>query len=98
MLVQRGTLRVGDAVREARPGEPVENLGFEKPPPAGELCRVVENEREARHLANVRGERLRREQLAQQAKTGARLEDIFTQLQSGAVQDLNLVVKGDVDG
>src|SRR5437868_4157428 len=71
MLVQRGTLRVGDAVvagdawgkvralhtfrgdrvREARPGEPIEILGFDKPPPAGELCRVVENERQARHLA-----------------------------------------------
>src|SRR6185312_10473014 len=63
MLVQRGTLRVGDAVvagdawgkvralytfrgdrvREARPGEPIEILGFDRPPPAGELCRVVEN-------------------------------------------------------
>jgi translation initiation factor IF-2 len=118
MLVQRGTLRVGDAVvagdawgkvralytfrgdrvREARPGEPIEILGFDKPPPAGELCRVVENERQARHLANVRGERLRREQLAQQAKAGPRLEDLFTQMQAGGVQDLNLVVKGDVDG
>jgi translation initiation factor IF-2 len=118
MLVQRGTLQVGDAVvagdawgkvralytfrgdrvREARPGEPIEILGFDKPPPAGELCRVVENERQARHLANVRGERLRREQLAQQAKAGPRLEDLFTQMQAGGVQDLNLVVKGDVDG
>src|SRR5438067_2317609 len=88
----------GDRVREARPGEPIEILGFDKPPPAGELCRVVENERQARHLANVRGERLRREQLAQQAKAGPRLEDLFTQMQAGGVQDLNLVVKGDVDG
>src|SRR5207302_12114 len=118
MLVQRGTLRVGDAVvagdawgkvralytfrgdrvREARPGEPIEILGFDKPPPAGELCRVVENERQARHLANVRGERLRREQLAQQAKTGPTLETLFDEMQAGGVQDLNLVVKGDVDG
>src|ERR671932_1454650 len=98
MLVQRGTLRVGDAVREARPGEPIEILGFDKPPPAGELCRVVENERQARHLANVRGERLRREQLAQQAKVGPTLETLFDQMQAGGVQDLNLVVKGDVDG
>jgi len=118
MLVQRGTLRVGDAVvagdawgkvralytfrgdrvREARPGEPIEILGFDKPPPAGELCRVVENERQARHLANVRGERLRREQLAQQAKTGLSLETLFDQMQAGGIQDLNLVVKGDVDG
>src|SRR5918998_1637889 len=58
MLVQRGTLRVGDAV---------EIVGFDKPPPAGEQCRVVENERQARHLAQLRGGRLRREQLAQRA-------------------------------
>src|SRR5438105_1827818 len=88
----------GDRVREARPGEPIEILGFDKPPPAGELCRVVENERQARHLANVRGERLRREQLAQQAKTGPTLETLFDEMQAGGVQDLNLVVKGDVDG
>jgi translation initiation factor IF-2 len=88
----------GDRVREARPGEPIEILGFDRPPPAGEQARVVENERQARHLANVRGERLRREQLAQQAKTGPTLETLFDEMQAGGVQDLNLVVKGDVDG
>jgi translation initiation factor IF-2 len=87
----------GDKVKEARPGDPVEILGFDKPPPAGELCRVVENERRARDLANVRGERLRREQLAQ-ASRGVSIEGLFAQLQEGAVQDLNLVVKGDVVG
>src|SRR5215468_1887303 len=69
MLVQRGTLRIGDAivagdaagkvralydyrgekVKEARPGEPVEILGFDRPPSAGELSRVVEHERQAKH-------------------------------------------------
>ena len=118
MLVQRGTLRVGDAVvagdawgkvralynyrgekiKDSRPGEPVEILGFDKPPPAGELCRVVENERQARHLAQVRGERLRREQLAQQAKRGVSLERLFEEMQTGAVRELNLIVKGDVVG
>jgi translation initiation factor IF-2 len=88
----------GDKVREARPGDPIEILGFDKPPPAGELCRVVENERQARHLANLRGERLRREQLAQQAKAGPSLESLFTDMQAGGVQDLNLVLKGDVVG
>src|SRR5205823_12409204 len=89
---------LGERVREARPGEPVEILGFDKPPPAGELCRVVENERQARHLAHTRGERMRREQLAQQAKAGPTLETLFSEMQAGGVQDLNLVVKGDVDG
>ena len=41
----------GEKLKEARPGTPVEILGFDKPPPAGELARVVENERQARHLA-----------------------------------------------
>jgi translation initiation factor IF-2 len=88
----------GEKLRDAGPGDPVEILGFDHPPPAGELCRVVENDRQARHLANVRGERLRREQLAQRAKTGVSLENLFTQMQEGAVQDLNLVLKGDVVG
>src|SRR5213596_3159258 len=60
----------GEKVQNAKPGEPVEILGFDKPPPAGELGRVVENERQAKHLANVRGERLRREQFAQQTTRG----------------------------
>jgi translation initiation factor IF-2 len=87
----------GDKVKDARPGDPVEILGFDKPPPAGELCRVVENERRARDLANARGERLRREQLAQ-ASRGVSIEHLFDQLQAGAVRDLNLVLKGDVVG
>jgi translation initiation factor IF-2 len=118
MLVQRGTLRIGDAivagdaagkvralydyrgdkVKEARPGEPVEILGFDRPPPAGELCRVVEHERQAKDLANKRAERLRREQLAQRSKRGVSLETLFSQMQEGAVQDLNIVLKGDVQG
>ncbi|MGH3104993.1 MAG: translation initiation factor IF-2 [Gaiellaceae bacterium] len=88
----------GEKIKEARPGDPVEILGFDHPPPAGELCRVVENERQARHLAGLRGQRLRREQFAQRSKGGVSLEDFFTQMQEGAVQDLNLVLKGDVVG
>jgi translation initiation factor IF-2 len=88
----------GDRLTEAGPGDPVEILGFDHPPPAGELCRVVENERQARDLANRRAERLRREQLAQRGKAGPSLEKLFEQMQEGAVQDLNLVVKGDVGG
>ncbi|MFN8222546.1 MAG: translation initiation factor IF-2 [Gaiellales bacterium] len=118
MLVQRGTLRVGDAivagdaagkvralydyrgerVKEAGPGEPVEILGFDRPPPAGELARVVEHERQAKDLAEKRAERLRREQLAQRSKPGVSLETLFEQMQQGAVQDLNIVLKGDVQG
>jgi translation initiation factor IF-2 len=87
----------GEKIKQARPGDPVEILGFDHPPPAGEQARVVENERQARGYAQVRGERLRREQLAQR-RVGVSLESLFEQIQEGAVQDLNLVLKADVVG
>src|SRR6266508_75501 len=89
---------LGEKITEARPGDPVEILGFDKPPPAGELGRVVENERQARQLAQVRGERIRREQLARRPKGGVSLEQLFEKMQEGAIQELNLIVKGDVVG
>ena len=118
LLVQRGTLHVGDAVvagdawgkvralysytgervKEAGPGDPVEIVGFDKTPPAGEHGRVVENERQARQFAQMRGERLRREQLATQRGRAPRLEDLFADMQEGAVEELNLILKGDVGG
>jgi translation initiation factor IF-2 len=88
----------GERIEAAAPGEPVEILGFDRPPPAGELGRVVENERRARDLAHQRGERLRREAMAKQSSGGVSLESLFTQMQAGAVQDLNIVIKGDVQG
>ena len=117
MLVQRGTLRVGDAivaghahgrvrglfnyrgekVKEAKPGEPVEILGFDTPPLAGEFARVVENERQARHLAQMRDERLRREQFAARPRSVS-LESLYEQMEEGDVQELGLVVKADVQG
>src|SRR5512133_1745340 len=88
----------GEKVEDAGPGTPVEILGFDHPPPAGEDSRVVESERAARQFAQVRGERLRREQLATQAGGAVSLERLFEQLQEGGSQDLNLVLKGDVVG
>jgi translation initiation factor IF-2 len=88
----------GEKLQDAGPGDPVEILGFDHPPPAGEMARVVANERTARQLAQHRGERLRREQLAAAAGAGVSLEKLFSQMQQGGVQDLNLILKGDVDG
>jgi translation initiation factor IF-2 len=88
----------GEKMKDAGPGTPVEILGFDKPPGAGEQARVVENERQARHLAGLRGQRLRAEQLAKGAKKGVSLEELFTQIGEGGVQDLNIVVKADVQG
>ncbi len=88
----------GERRESAGPGDPIEILGFDKPPGAGELARVVGNDREARDLANRRAERLRREQLASARPAGPTLESLFEQLQAGEVSDLNLVVRGDVAG
>ncbi len=89
----------GERRESAVPGDPVEILGFDKPPAAGELARVVANDREARDVANRRGERLRREQRAAvRDTTGVSLEGLYEQLQEGEVSDLNLVVRGDVVG
>ena len=88
----------GEKAKEATPGTPVEILGFDKPPAAGEPARVVENERQARHLAQLRGQRVRAEQLARSAKKGVSLEDLFTHMEAGAVRELNLIVKADVQG
>src|SRR6188768_1003515 len=85
----------GEKVKQAGPGEPVEILGFDHPPSAGEFVKVVEHERQAKHLANIRAERLRREQLAQRRVS---LETLHEDLQAGEVQDLNIVLKGDVQG
>ncbi|HEY6076047.1 MAG TPA: translation initiation factor IF-2, partial [Gaiella sp.] len=88
----------GEKVADARPGEPVEVLGFDHPPAAGEYVRVVEHERQAKHLANLRAERLRREQFAQRPRRRVSLETLHDDLEAGEVQDLNIVLKGDVQG
>jgi translation initiation factor IF-2 len=118
VLIQRGTLRVGDAlvagasfgrvramhdftgtrVKVARPGEPVEVLGFDGVPEAGELVRVVENERRARQLAGERANRLKTEALARRSGRKMSLEDVFKLAQEGAIKELGLVVKADVAG
>ncbi|HXM86437.1 MAG TPA: translation initiation factor IF-2, partial [Solirubrobacteraceae bacterium] len=118
VLIQRGTLRVGDAlvagahfgrvramhdfigskVKLATPGEPVEMLGFDGVPEAGEHVRVVENERRARQLAGERANRLKTEMLARRSGRKVSLEDVFKLAQEGTVKELSLVVKADVAG
>ncbi len=118
MLIQRGTLRPGDAVvagdawgkvramldehgkklESAGPADPVEIVGFDKPPPAGEMCRVVDSERDARQLAQKRSARLRAEEVSRRSQKSISLEDLFKQVSEGAIRDLNLVIKGDVQG
>src|ERR671911_121299 len=118
VLVNRGTLKVGDAivagahwgrvralhdyrgrkVKEATPSEPVEVLGFDTVPEAGEYVRVVENDRKARQLAGERGFRLKSEAQARRSQRTRSLATIFEDARGGLLQDLNLVLKADVSG
>jgi translation initiation factor IF-2 len=118
ILIQRGTLKVGDALvagahfgrvramhdfigtklKRALPGQPVEVLGFDGVPEAGEHVRVVENERRARQLAGERANRLKTEALARRSGRKVSLEDVFKLAQDGTVKELGLVVKADVAG
>ena len=121
VLVQRGTLKVGDAlvagpawgrvramiddkgeqIREAGPSTPVEVLGLSDVADAGDDFVVAPEERVARNVAETREHWQRVANLGRDAhamSTGARLEDIFEQIQSGEAATLNLVVKADVTG
>jgi translation initiation factor IF-2 len=84
----------GKRVAQALPGEPVEVLGFDGVPEAGEHFRVVEHERRARQLAGERANRLKTESLARQRSKRISLEDIL----GSGLQELNLVIKSDVAG
>ena len=85
---------LGNRIAAASPGEPVEVLGFNGVPLAGETVRVVEHERRARQLAGERETRLKTESLARQSGKRVSLEDIF----KSGLQELNLVLKSDVAG
>ena len=85
---------LGNRVAQALPGEPVEVLGFDGVPEAGERVRVVEHDRRARQLAGERANRLKTESLARRSGKRVSLEDIF----KSGIQELNLVLKSDVAG
>jgi translation initiation factor IF-2 len=87
----------GQRVRDATPGMPVEILGFDGVPDAGEHFHVVENEREARRVANERAVRMKQEALARQAGRRVSLEDVLARAERGE-KELNLVIKADVAG
>ncbi len=87
----------GTKVKEATPAQPVEILGFDGVPEAGEHFRVVSNEREARRIAGERANRLKTEALARRAGVRVSLEDVMARAQRGE-KELNLVLKADVAG
>ena len=117
VLVQKGTLRVGDAitagcahgkvramiddkgrrVKEAGPSTPVEILGFSDVPAAGDIVISPETEKEARSMAEAfiaRG----REKMLEDTKLTMSLDDLYSQIQSGNLKELKLIIKADVQG
>jgi translation initiation factor IF-2 len=88
----------GERLTEAKPGDPVEVLGFDGVPEAGDFVRVVENDRTARSTAEERALRLRQEQQARRSGRKRSLEDVFKEIRAGDLKELNLLVKGDVAG
>ena len=116
LLVEGGTLRVGDPIlagqysgrvkamfnergqkiTEAGPATPVSLLGFEGAPNAGDKFNVFEDEKEARNIATKR-QQLQREQSVR-TKKHLTIEEIGRRIALGDFKELNLIVKGDVDG
>ena len=116
LLVEGGTMRIGDAVLagqfsgkvkamfnergarvdEAGPSVPVSILGFDGAPNAGDKFHVFEDEREARNIA-VKRQQLQREQ-GVRSQRSVTLEELGRRIAVGEFKELNLIVKGDVDG
>ena len=87
---------VGRSVREAGPSIPVEILGFNEVPQAGDIFRVVEDERHARELASSRQQEAREEDMAQ--RRGTTLTEFYRRMQEGEDKELKLILKADVSG
>ncbi len=86
----------GEPLKAGGPSTPVEIIGFDDLPTAGEFCRVVKDERTARSLGQKRANRIKTEALARQR--ALTLDDVFARIAEGKVLDLNLIVKADVQG
>ena len=118
VLVQRGTLRVGDIIvagaemgrvralisdqgetlSEAGPSVPVEVLGFNGPPEAGDRLAVVENEARARQVTSYRAHQKRENAAASISGMRGSLEQMMSQLKTSGRKEFPLVIKADVQG
>ena len=118
VLVQRGTLRVGDIIvagaemgrvralisdqgetlQEAGPSVPVEVLGFNGPPEAGDRLAVVENEARARQVTSYRAHQKRENAAASISGMRGSLEQMMSQLKTAGRKEFPLVIKADVQG
>ena len=117
VLVQKGTLNVGDnvtvgtafgkiramiddkgrRVKKAGPSTPVEILGLNEVPQAGEVFIATDTEKEARAMAET-FIATKREKMLADTKSKLSLDGLFDQIQAGQIKDLNIIVKADVQG
>jgi translation initiation factor IF-2 len=86
----------GSRIKEAGPATPVQVLGLDGAPQAGEKFQVMENDREAREVANKRSQLAREQSI--RTKKHITLDEIGRRLAIGSFKQLNVIVKGDVDG
>ncbi len=86
----------GERVKEAGPSDPVEVIGFNDVPDAGDMMSAVDDDKLSRQVAEERKTKLRVALIKSQQKTT--LEDLFGQISAGQIKDLNLIVKADVQG
>ncbi|AZN40894.1 translation initiation factor IF-2 [Paenibacillus albus] len=116
VLVQHGTLKIGDAfvagncfgrvramvndkgrrLKEAGPSTPIEITGLTEVPQAGDPFLVFEDERKARAIADRRAIKQRQADLG--ANSRVTLEDLYNHIKEGEIKDLNVIIKGDVQG
>jgi translation initiation factor IF-2 len=88
----------GQRITRATPATPVELLGLSSVPGAGDRLQVVENERDARRIVQERADQSREQRLGGRSGGRVTLEDLFRQIQQGETKELNLILKGDVQG
>jgi len=86
----------GKKIKEAIPSTPVEIVGLSETPDGGDPFYVVEDERAARNVVEMRKQKIKDE--ANKARQRVNLDDLFSQIQQGDVKDLNIIVKADVQG
>jgi translation initiation factor IF-2 len=89
---------VGKRLRHAEPATPVEILGLNDVPQAGDVLQVVPDIALARDVAAMRQRQRQAEQMVSQTKTAVGLDALYAQIQAGQVKDLNVILKADVSG